>query len=189
MKSTYYFTIDSQAPEITLNGVSKGGTVNTDVSLTHTDKAELYRDGERVGEYISDTPITEDGEYKIVVTDLAGNVTETTFAIDKTAPKIALNGVLNGGMTKGRVSLSLPDEDVSVKVYLNDEEIEYVKGDKFISAGTYRITVSDVYGNVSEYTFEILKSANGAVIALIVIGVVAALGGVAVIVMKKKKLF
>ena len=120
---------------------------------------------------------------------MSGNVTETTFTIDKTAPKIALNGVLNGGTTNVRVSLSLPDEDVSVKVYLNDEEIEYVKGDKFISAGTYRITVSDAYGNVSEYTFEILKSANGAVIALIVIGVVAALGGVAVIVMKKKKLF
>ena len=188
-KSTYSFIIDSQAPEIKLNGVIKGGTVNTDVSLTHTYQAELYRDGELVGEYISDTPITEDGEYKIVVTDLSGNVTETTFTIDKTAPTIALNGVLNGGTTKGRVSLSLPDEDVSVKVYLNDEEIEYVKGDKFISAGTYRITVSDAYGNVSEYTFEILKSANGAVIALIVIGVVAALGGVEVIVMKKKKLF
>ena len=188
-KSTYSFIIDSQAPEIKLNGVSKGGTVNTDVSLTHTDNAQLYKNGELVGEYISDTPITEDGEYKIVVTDLSGNVTETTFTIDKTAPTIALNGVLNGGTTKGRVSLSLPDEDVSVKVYLNDEEIEYVKGDKFISAGCYRITASDAYGNTTEYTFEILKSANGAVIALIVIGVVAALGAAAVIVMKKKKLF
>ena len=34
--------------------------------------------------------------------------------------------------------------------------------------------VSDIYGNATEYNFEILESANGAVIALIVIGVIAA---------------
>ena len=74
-------------------------------------------------------------------------------------------------------------------MYFNDEEIEYVKGDKFTSAGAYKILVSDIYGNATEYNFEILKSANGAVIALIVIGVIAALGVVAVVVLKKKKLF
>ena len=153
------------------------------------EKTPLNVRRELVGEYASGTAITDEGEYRIVVSDLAGNATEISFSIDKTAPIATLGGVDNGGITKGKVTLIEPDEEVNVKVYFNDEEIEYVKGDKFTSAGAYKILVSDIYGNATEYNFEILKSANGAVIALIVIGVIAALGVVAVVVLKKKKLF
>ena len=189
MKNMYSFTIDTEEPTVSLNGVENGGTVNTDVSLDHADRAEIYKNGELMGEYASGIPITDEGEYRIVVSDLAGNATEVSFSIDKTAPVATLGGVDNGGTTKGKVTLIEPDEEVNVKVYFNDEEIEYVKGDKFTSAGAYKILVSDIYGNATEYNFEILKSANGAVIALIVIGVIAALGVVAVVVLKKKKLF
>ena len=189
IKNTYSFTIDTEDPTVSLNGVENGGTVNTDVSLDHAERAEFYKNGELVGEYASGTPITDDGDYRIVICDFAGNVTEVSFSIDKTAPVATLGGVDNGGTTKGKVTLTEPDEEVNVKVYFNDEEIEYVKGDKFTSAGAYKILVSDIYGNATEYNFEILKSANGAVIALIVIGVIAALGVVAVVVLKKKKLF
>ena len=189
MKTTYSFTIDREEPTVSLNGVENGGTVNTDVSLDHADRAEFYKNGELMGEYASGTPITDDGDYRIVISDLAGNAAEVSFSIDKTAPIATLGGVDNGGITKGKVTLTEPDEEVNVKVYFNDEEIEYVKGDKFTSAGAYKILVSDIYGNATEYNFEILESANGAVIALIVIGVIAALGVVAVVILKKKKLF
>lgn len=189
MKNTYSFTIDTEDPTVSLNGVENGGTVNTDVSLDHADSAKLYKNGELVGEYASGTAITDEGEYRIVVSDLAGNAAKVSFSIDKTAPIATLGGVDNGGITKGKVTLTEPDEEVNVKVYFNDEEIEYVKGDKFTSAGAYKILVSDIYGNATEYNFEILESANGAVIALIVIGIIAALGVVAVVILKKKKLF
>jgi len=189
MKNTYSFTIDTEEPTVSLNGVENRGTVNTDVSLDHADRAEFYKNGELMGEYASGIPITDEGEYRIVVSDLAGNAAEVSFFIDKTAPVATLGGVDNGGTTKGKVTLIEPDEEVNVKVYFNDEEIEYVKGDKFTYAGAYKILVSDIYGNATEYNFEILESANGAVIALIVIGVIAALGVVAVVVLKKKKLF
>lgn len=189
MRTTYSFIIDSEDPTVTLNGTENGETTNKDVSLTHTDNAQLYRNGELVGEYVSDTPITEDGEYRIVISDLAGNEIEVTFAIDKTAPTLTLNGVDNGGTTKGRVTVSKPDEEITIRVYLDGEEIEYVKGDRFAAAGIYKISVSDIYGNTEEYSFEILESANGAVIALVVIGIVAALGVIGVVILKKKKLF
>ena len=185
-KSTYFFTIDTKAPKFTLNGVENGGTVNTDVSLTHTDKAQLYKNGELVGEYISDTPITEDGVYRIVITDLSGNETETTFTIDKTAPTLTLNGVLNGGTTKGRVTLSLPDEEVSVKVYLNGEDIGY-KGQKLKDAGAYTVVLTDSVGNVSEYSFEILETIPAAAIVLIVVAVLGVVGTVVAIIISNKR--
>ena len=104
-----------------------------------------------MGEYVSDTPITEDGEYRVVVFDLAGNKTEINFAIDKTAPTLTLNGVNVGGITKESVTLSDVFEDAEVKVFLNDEEIEYTLGDELSEVGTYKVVVTDTCGNTTEY--------------------------------------
>ena len=160
MRTTYSFIIDSEDPTVTLNGAENGVTVNKDVGLTHTDSAQLYKNGELVGEYVSDTPITEDGEYRIVISDLAGNETEITFAIDKTAPTLTLNGVENGGTTKGRVTFSETEKKAIVKVFLDGDEMEYSDGDELRGAGTYKVIVSDEYGNTKEYTFTIEQGNN-----------------------------
>ena len=48
------------------------------------------------------------------------------------------------------------------------------------------ITVTDDYGNVSEYIFEITKGVSGFAIAGIVIASIVLLGGVAVLILKKR---
>lgn len=139
-----------------------------------------------MGEYISDTPITEDGEYRVVVSDLAGNEAEVTFVIDKTAPTLTLNGVNVGGITKEGVTLSYVSEEADVKVFLNDEKIEYTLGDELSEVGKYKVVVTDACGNTTEYDFAIEQSANIGIIVLIVIAVLA-LGGVGVLFYVQRK--
>lgn len=112
-----------------------------------------------------------------------------TVNVDATAPTLTITGVENGGVTKEAVILSDPSEEATVALTLNDEAIEYTLGDELTEPGVYKVTVTDAMGNVTEYTFEIEKGVNGAVIALIVIGVIAAIGGVVIVILKKKKVF
>lgn len=185
-KTTYSFVIDREAPDVIFNGTQKGKSVGSDVALSFTDKAVIYKNGELVGEYVSDTPITEDGEYRVVVSDLAGNETEINFVIDKTAPTLTLNGVNVGGITKESVTLSDVSEKADVKVFLNDDEIEYTLGDELSDVGKYKVIVTDACGNTTEYDFKIEQGANIGIIVLIVIAILA-FGGVSVFFFVQKK--
>ena len=85
-KAIYTFTIDKTAPELNVEGVENGSATNTDVTVNIPENGldvQLYKDGELVGNYESGTLITEEGSYRITATDVAGNVTELTFVIDK----------------------------------------------------------------------------------------------------------
>ena len=48
----------------------------------------------------------------------------------------------------------------------NGTEEEYELGGKLENAGTYKLIVSDIAGNLTEYEFTIVYSFNGATIAL-----------------------
>ena len=318
--TTYTFVIDTAAPEVALGGVTDGGSVSGDVSITFEGEgltAELFRDGNSLGAYVSGTVIAEDGSYKIVVTDLAQNTTEVEFTVDKTvdfsinvndkglsnsvtitaneevtlvltrdgevveykpgdaitepaaytltitdvlgnkaemsftivepyvqkfehnfddtpgfekalvngeekrlnygtlelfedgmyevgivvsgktytftvtvdatAPTIKIEGVVNGGTTKGGVILSELTESATLEVYRDGEKIEYTLGGELKEVGQYRVVVKDEIGNSSEYTFEIEYSMNGGIIALIVIAAIAVVALVVVLIIRKKK--
>ena len=84
--------------------------------------------------------------------------------------------------------LSNLSETANVRVYRNDEAIEYELGNELREVGIYRVVVTDEAGNTSEYSFEIEKSISGGIIALIVIAVLAVVGfGVFLILKKRKK--
>ena len=74
-------------------------------------------------------------------------------------------------------------------MYLNGKEITYKHGDILKEVGNYKVVVMDECGNSTEYTFEIEKTVSSANIALIVIGGIAAVGGIVFFVLKKKKVF
>lgn len=112
-----------------------------------------------------------------------------TVNVDATAPTLTITGVENGGITKDAVILSDPSEEATVVLTFNDEVVEYKLGDEITEPGVYKVTVTDAMGNATEYTFEIEKGVNGAIVALIVIGVIAAIGGVVFFILKKKKVF
>ena len=132
--------------------------------------------------------LSESGVYEIGVT-VNGVFYTFTVTVDATAPVLTIEGVENGGTTKGKVILGDVSETAEVQVYRNNETIEYVSGMELSEVGIYHIVVTDEVGNVTEYSFEIEKSLNGGIIALIVIAVLAVVGvGVFLLLKKRKKI-
>lgn len=145
--------------------------------------------GEETRLNYGDLTLDKSGTYEIAVT-VNGKDYTFTVTVDSTAPAITLTGVENNGSTKGGVTLSDLTEKATVEVYKNGEKINYKLGDELTEDGQYRVVLTDELGNTNEYNFEILYSVNGGAVALIVIVLLVAIGGiVTVIVMRKKGKF
>lgn len=107
---------------------------------------------------ISGGLINIDGSYCLKAIDLAGNETIIEFILNTAAPELKLNGVEDNGTTKGIVKLTGLSEDAKLTVYLNGTEISYSVGESFTELGTYRVVVTDLADNTTEYNFEIIYS-------------------------------
>ena len=130
--------------------------------------------------------LTASGTYEVAI--VANGVEQKfTVTVDATAPTLKLEGVENGGSTKGAVIISDVSSDATMKVYLDDVQIEYTAGDELTEVGKYRIVLEDGVGNVSEYSFEILWKMPAAAIVLIVVAVLGAAGAVVWFVISKKR--
>ncbi|PKM86071.1 MAG: hypothetical protein CVU85_08780, partial [Firmicutes bacterium HGW-Firmicutes-10] len=90
-KTTITFTIDTIAPEVI--GIIDGAYYKTSVSAVFSDTSPVSAtlNGDV---YVPGTSISEDDEYELIVTDLAGNTTTITFTIDTIAPVVT--GVTDG---------------------------------------------------------------------------------------------
>jgi|GEM_PF-3657578 len=97
------FIIDRTAPTLTLSGVTSGGFVNTNVTVSWSDALSGIREiryvrgtgtttptvaGARAGTILSGNSnvFSLEGRYRVVVIDNAGNEATQTFNIDRTAP-------------------------------------------------------------------------------------------------------
>ena len=103
-------------------------------------------------------------------------------------------GGIFGSITKALSNSEIDDdmyEDLLDQLILENfgVEIDYKLGDELTEIGEYKIVLTDEIGNVAEYNFEILYSMNGGAIALIVIGVLAIVGAVVFVVLKKRRVF
>ena len=116
--------LDDTTPA-TIEGIEDGAVTNKDVTLTATDEnevtAKLYKDGEEV-EYNLGETITEEGNYKLVVTDAAFNESEVSFTIDKTAPKYVNLGILNKDNYPNKGSLEYAKTGNNVRVLVSFKE-------------------------------------------------------------------
>ena len=154
--STYSFVIDKTAPELGLEGVQNGSATNGDVTVSVPESGltvRLYKDGELVGNYESGTPLTEEGSYRIIATDAAGNVTEVSFTIDKLvnfAADIYDNAIVNS-MTFAA------GENLTVSVTKDGEAVAYKFGDTLTAAGSYTATLTDELGNSKTFSFTIAE--------------------------------
>ena len=145
------FTIDKTAPKIT--GVEDGAYYKEDVTPNAEDATELTAklNGE---DYILGTPITQEGEYTLVVTDKAGNETKVSFTIDKTAPEVI--GVENGVYYKEDVTATINDF-TEVVATLNGKP--YTSGTQITEEGEHTLIVTDKAGNETKVSFTIDKTA------------------------------
>lgn len=154
-QKVYTFTIDTINPEIKLNGAKNGQTVSGDVSLTFEDQtftATIFKDDKNLGAYQSGTILTDSGNYRIVVTDLAGNKSEVTFTIDKFVDyEINVN---DKGLSNS-VTVNA-NETITATLTKNGEKIEYSFGEAITEQGEYVLTLTDNLGNQSEISFTIV---------------------------------
>ena len=129
--------------------------------------------------------LSESGTYEVGI--VANGVAQTfTVTVDATAPTLTITGIDEKGRAKDAVILSDLTEEATVKVYLNDTEIEYKVGDELTEEGSYKVVVTDACGNSTEYAFEIDHGINGGIIALIIILSILLIGGVVVFILYKK---
>ena len=154
-KTTYEFVIDTKAPEVAAEGHKADLPVNTPVSVDILDEeatAVLIKNGEEVGEYVSGTPISDEGKYVIRVTDKAQNVTEISFEIDKSVD-FAIN-VNDGGLSNSVTIVA--NEGAEIIVTKDGNVIEYKEGTEITEPGKYTVKVTDALDNVSERSFIIV---------------------------------
>jgi len=144
---TVTFTIDKTAPEIEFVSVSEGLKVS--VIEQNLDSIVMIKDGQEI-ELIP--VLIEDGEYKIIATDKAGNASEKEVTIDSISPEVEVTYTPDNN--------ELTSEIVTVEITAN-EEIQTVEGwtlseDKltltkeFTENAIELVEVKDAAGNKTE---------------------------------------
>lgn len=154
--NAYSFIIDKTAPTGTLSGVNNGEHANQDVTFTWSNATSSQAaisaalDGRS---YTKGSKISAEGKHTLVLSDRAGNLTTYTFTIDKTNPKGELVGVENGGITKGEVTFTWSEGNLTAT--LNGKT--YASSAKISVHGSYTILLRDRASNSTTYTFIIDK--------------------------------
>lgn len=153
---TYTFTIDKTCPEIKTEGANHRESVNQDVKVFYTEEnltAELFKNGKSLGEYTSGNPISADGQYRVLVRDLANNEVSVEFTIDKTVD-YAIN-VNDKGLSNSVIATA--NEQVTVSLTKNGEAMEYALGAAITEPADYTLVLTDALGNRSEVAFKIVE--------------------------------
>lgn len=153
---TVSFTIDKTEPVYELIGAENGKTANLDAAVKWTDRdvtAMVTHHG-KTEEYLSGTVLTEDGTYKITLTDKACNVTEVEFTIDKTVGFIV--NTADGFLSNEDVTI-LAEEELTAVLKKDGEVLPYKFGDAITEEGNYEAVLSDRYNNVKTISFRIFK--------------------------------
>ncbi|GKU77790.1 S-layer homology domain-containing protein [Paenibacillus sp. L3-i20] len=140
-ETTVSFTIDTAAPKVT--GVTNGGSYKEKVTVSFNEGTATLNGAA----FAKGTEIEQDGEYKLIVTDAAGNETTVHFEIDTTAPKVT--GVTNGGTYKEKVTVSFNEGTAKLN------GITFAKGTEIDLDGAYKLVVTDKAGNVTTISFTI----------------------------------
>src|SRR5690606_21840967 len=140
--TTVTFTIDKTVPVV--EGVENGAYYGDEV-IPMFNEVTATLNGEP---YVSGTPITEEGEYELVVMDEAGNQTTVIFTIDKTAPVV--EGVTDRASYNSDVTVTFNEGTAT----LNGEP--FTSGETVTDDGNYRLIVTDEAGNqtVVDFTVE-----------------------------------
>lgn len=113
-------TLNAEQPIIT--GVVDGGIYNSDVVISFNKGTATLNNVL----FSSDTTVSQEGTYKLIVTDIAGLETEVNFIIDKTAPSGSFtinNGAATSSSTQVTLSIAATDNLGQIQMRIaNDNE-------------------------------------------------------------------
>lgn len=166
----YFFEILPRTSKGFVLVVPDGYTVSVSlegsiVNVLEGNVLHLESDGNYLLDFFGDN-----GEYKL---NLSVDTVAPTAEIIKSRNQITI--------------ASLSKENVTVEIYRNGKRLNYVPGKSFTEKGTYRVVLTDAYGNVNTYELS-LNYINAAGIACIVIACsVIAMAVVAMIFVRKKQ--
>ena len=155
-KKVYSFTIDTEEPEVEMEGADHRESVNTDVKVFYTEenlKGELFKDGKSLGEYVSGNPISADGQYRVRVVDTAGNEVSVEFTIDKTV-SYDIN-VYDKGLSNS--VLATAKEQVTVVLTKNGEVVDYKLGSEITEPADYVLELTDALNNRAQISFKVIQ--------------------------------
>ena len=111
---------------------------------------EVQRDGETLLSAPNAVDLTEEGNYQITYRNrLTGIPYQLSLPIDRTAPTLALEAVVNG-VAKKPVDLSDVEEGATLYVEQDGKEIHAAE---LLESGNYVVTVTDQAGNSTVYKF------------------------------------
>lgn len=150
-------TIDRTAPVIRLFGTGDNGATNGNVQIEISDYANAYLVTSRdkiVGRVEDGQVFDTEGSYRIMATDVAGNVAYAVFAINRTIPYEA--NVVDGAFTTGNVTIEFLGELAIQQVLCDEEFIDAAV--RYTAPGNYIISVVDLLGNTMDFTFTILPA-------------------------------
>jgi hypothetical protein len=142
--TTVTFTIDTIDPIVT--GVIDGTYYNVTVSPTFNEGSATLNGAP----YTSGTPITADGNYELIVTDLANNVTTVQFVVDKTPPNVT--GVEDNSYYNNDRTITFNEGSATLNL------AAFTSGTIVSAEDTYVLVVTDLAGNVTTVNFVIDKT-------------------------------
>jgi uncharacterized lipoprotein NlpE involved in copper resistance len=144
--TTIHFVIDLTDPLVV--GVTDGAYYNHSVTIGFSDTN--LANATLNGVPFAGGVVSAAGNYTLVVTDQAGNVTTIHFVIDYIAPTVG--GVVDGGYYNHSVTVTFADA-YPVSATLNG--VAFVSGAVISAAGHYTLVVTDAAGNVTTIHFVI----------------------------------
>lgn len=191
-KTTKYFSIDKTAPKVSLSGVVNGGYTNKNVTISWdttnggvgtqrinsddnlTVSYSLSTNGNyptsAITSFTNGKIFSDEGNYLVTIKDAAGNSSSYKFTIDKTAPKLTLNGLITDEATKEGFSANWNTNDIGVGLnlvtdsdtltvlygysslnYPTSANTTYNKNTFLSTEGYYLLTITDKTGNRSTY--------------------------------------
>jgi len=157
---TINFRIDKTAPKIT--GVKDGGVHREELKVRFNE-GEATLNGVKTpaffwvdqftGENIYELIIAEDGKYKLVVTDLAGN--ESTVSFEMNLSNSLVSGVSNNGVYNSKRMIMFKRGTAT----LNGQP--FPNGGVVSEPGKYTLIITEDNGKVTTLTFTIQGTDNG----------------------------
>ena len=159
---------DNDSPVVTPDDLNGSFTNKDSVSVEITDTTDVSYTLTINGEEVTDADLanlTEEGNYKLTVTDSAFNSTTITFTVDRTDPVLLVNGeeVENGETIYVNEDAKMTVDETNLESFTsngNDRTESILKGSWTAQKdGAYNIVVTDKAGNETTYTIIVDKTA------------------------------
>lgn len=157
-KANFQIIIDRTPPVITLEGVDPKGATREDVKIivSEGDSAYYRINGAKENyQFVGSCVVEEEGAYTVTAKDAVGNSTSVTFTIDKSVSVKTSIPLLENQILTEALSFTF-GEPVTATLVKNGESMQYTRG-TISDEGVYALEITDDVGNVSRYSWTLLK--------------------------------